>query len=95
MQIESALPPVIIRLNHKLRRYTLRALKLSQNHPIKIEIDCSISIVSQRKEEDLESNSSSKAIKKSIIQFERLIKSIFNLVDLKNLEYINHFYFAP
>src|SRR6201747_699630 len=29
MQLESALPPVIIRLNYKLRRYTLRALKLS------------------------------------------------------------------
>src|SRR6201747_180477 len=78
MQIESALPPVIIRLNHKLRCYTLRALKLSQNHPIKIEIDRAIELVSEKRELELESCSSSSSI-----------------TNLKNLEYINHFYFAP
>src|ERR1700710_716231 len=100
MQIESALPPVIIHLNHKLRQYTLRALKLSQNHPIKIEIDRAIKLVSEKRELELESYSSSSSSSKTTqkrtkIQFERLVKSIFDLTNLKNLEYINHFYFAP
>src|SRR6201747_1541725 len=102
MQIESALPPVIIRLNHKSRRYTLRALKLSQNHPIKIEIDRAIELVSEKRELELESSStlnssySSKTTqKRTKIHFEKLVESIFDLTNLKNLEYINHFYFAP
>ena len=65
MQIESALPPVIICLNHKLRCYTLRALKLSQNHPIKIEIDCAIELVSKKRELELESYSSSSSSSKT------------------------------
>src|ERR1700710_2689511 len=100
MQLESALPPVIIRLNHKSRCYTLRALKLSQNHPIKIEIDCAIELVSKKRELELESCSSSSSSSKTTqkrtkIYFERLVESIFDLTNLKNLEYINHFYFAP
>src|ERR1700710_2573116 len=100
MQLESALLPVIIRLNHKSRCYTLRALKLSQNHPIKIEIDRAIELVSKKRELELESYSSSSSSSKTTqkrtkIHFEKLVKSIFDLTNLKNLEYINHFYFAP
>src|ERR1700709_1463092 len=93
MQIESALPPIIICLNHKLRCYTLRALKLSQNHPIKIEIDCAIKLVSEKRASP--SPNSKTTQKRTKIQFERLVESIFDLTNLKNLEYINHFYFAP
>src|ERR1700710_229020 len=93
MQLESALPPVIIRLNHKLRCYTLRALKLSQNHPIKIEIDCAIELVSEKRASPGPNSKTTQ--KRTKIHFERLVESIFDLTNLKNLEYINHFYFTP
>ena len=38
MEVEAALPPPSIRLSTSIRKYAFRALKLSPNHPIKVEI---------------------------------------------------------
>jgi ribonuclease HI len=103
MQIESALPPVKVRLNHKIRCYTLRALKLSLNHPIKLEVNKAIKAIKEFKDElEISTNNSSISSynlnsknPQSQNHFIRLVESIYDLVDLKSLEYINHFYFAP
>ena len=103
MEIESALPPPIVRLNHSRRRYALRALKLSQNHPIRVEFESTIRKISGNLEQDLDTDTSSLnpnsqpkyTDREFEIQFERLVKSIYNLVDFTNLEPIKHFYFPP
>ena len=39
IEVESALAPPIIRLNHSRRRYAFRILKLSLKHPIRLEFE--------------------------------------------------------
>jgi len=48
IELEAALPPPQVRLNHKSRRYILRVLKLSSKHPVKELVD---KVVEQIKEE--------------------------------------------
>jgi hypothetical protein len=101
MEIEAALPPPSIRLNHSNRRYAFRALKLSKNHPIRVEFDRAIAkrleqelgLDSDYLSQDLISPSQSKVNNES--QIYRLLKSIYSLVDFSSLEVIKHFYFPP
>ncbi len=98
MELESALLPPIVRLNHSRRRYAFRALKLSLNHPIRVVFEntlCKIREESLELDSDSSSLSSNYIVSKSNIQFESLVKSIYNLVDLQDLEPIKHFYFPP
>jgi hypothetical protein len=100
MEIEAALPPPNIRLNHSNRHYVFRVLKLSQNHPIKVEFNKAIAKRSEN-ELFLGSDFSSKSISPSKpkdkfdSQIQRLLKSILPLIDLSSLEVIKHFYFPP
>jgi ribonuclease HI len=82
MELEAMLPPPNIRLNHINRRYMLRILKLSNNHPIKIEVDKAISKVQEN-------------MGTSLTQIESLVKSIATITDFTSLETIKHFYFSP
>jgi len=95
-ELESALLPPIIRLNHSQRRYVFRVLKLGLNHPIRAEFN---KITSCEPELDSLSDSSNNTSElnqlKNQTQIQRLIGSIRNLVDLETLEPIKHFYFAP
>jgi hypothetical protein len=101
MEIEAALPPPSIRLNHSNRRYAFRALKLSKNHPIRVEFDRAIAkrleqelgLDSDYLSQDLISPSQSKVNNES--QIYRLLKSIYLLIDFSSLEVIKHFYFPP
>jgi Reverse transcriptase (RNA-dependent DNA polymerase) len=101
MEVESAVLPIIVRLNHAQRRYALRILKLSQKHPVRVEFDKAIAVCELESDSSL-SDSSTPSIrasrqkkKKSQTQIQRLIGSIKDLVDLKTLEPIRHFYFPP
>ena len=77
MEVESALPPVIVRLNHSRRRYAFRALKLSLNHPVWVEFEKAIQVVSERLELELNNsldlNSQLSQTKLFKIQFENLV----------------------
>ena len=88
MELEAALPPPQIRLNHKSRRYILRVLKLSSKHPVKELVDKVVEDI--REEVQFEEFNPS-----STTQIESLVKSIYSLVDLDYLEEIRHFYFPP
>jgi hypothetical protein len=96
-ELESALLPPIIRLNHSQRRYAFRVLKLGLNHPVKAEFN---KILNCEPELDSLSDSSS-ALERTLnqpknqTQVQRLISSIKDLVDLDTLEPIRHFYFPP
>jgi hypothetical protein len=98
MEIESALPPPFIRLNHSNRRYAFRVLKQSQIYPIKVEFN---QLIAKRTElellgsdlSNLSLNSPSRFKFESQIQ--RLLKSISPLIDFPSLEIIKHFYFLP
>jgi ribonuclease HI len=98
MEIESALPPPFIRLNHSNRHYAFRVLKQSQFHPIKVEFN---QLIAKRTElellgsdlSNLSLNSPSRFKFESQIQ--RLLKSISPLIDFPSLEIIKHFYFPP
>jgi ribonuclease HI len=104
MELEAALPPVVVRLDHSRRRYAFRALKLAKNHPIRVEFESVICAISERPIDlghgsdassevtDLPPNCQAIA---SNSQFESLVKSIYNLVDFQNLEPIRHFHFPP
>ena len=98
MEVESAVLPIIVRLNHAQRRYTLRILKLSQKHPIRAEFNKALAVCKLESDSSL-SDSSSPSLRasrqKNQTQVQRLIGSIKDLVDLKTLEPIRHFYFPP
>ena len=89
IELEAALPLPYIRLNYKSRRYLLRVLKLSSEHPVKGLVN---RVVDQIREEVqfedcFDPNSTT--------QIESLVKSIYSLVDLDSLEEIRHFHFPP
>ena len=83
MEVEAALPPPSIRLSTSIRKYAFRALKLSPEHPINVEMK-SITQVTTKK-----------TIKKQPTQLERINGSIQGLVDVKSLERIKHFKYPP
>ena len=101
MELESALLPPIVRLNHSRRRYAFRALKLGLNHPIRANFEEALNTITENYESDLNSDSNSSiritttSSKKQDTSFESLVKSINNLVDLQDLEPIRHFFFPP
>ena len=97
MEIEAALPLPNIRLNHSNRRYALQALKLSKNHLIKVKFNKAIA---KRQDQELGLNSdylsqglTSPSTVNIKSQFNRLLNSIYLLVDLLSLKDIKHFYF--
>ena len=89
MELESALPPPNIRLNHSNRHYMLRALKLSDSHPIRVEVTKAFEKIS----ESLENDDQIQDFRPES-QIENLAKSIYSLVDIASLEPIVHYYFA-
>jgi ribonuclease HI len=94
MELEGALLPTIARLNHIRRRYALRVLKLSLNHPIRIIFNKAISklegsIYNSDSSSDLDTSS------KPLVQFDYIVNSIYHLIDLSSLEEIRHYYFPP
>jgi hypothetical protein len=102
IEVELALAPPIIRLNHSRHRYAFRILKLSLKHPIRLEFEKFFQ--RSRDLEVIESDIDSiyslntdlkrdRLAKKS--QIETIVDSISNLVDPRDLETIRHFYFAP
>ncbi len=102
MEVELALLPPIIRLNHSRRRYALRILKLSLNHPIRLEFEKSFQRSKQLESIDSDIDSiyslntdlvRDRMAKMS--QIEIIVDSIRDLIDPKDLETIRHFYFAP
>ena len=86
LELEAALPPLNIRLNHTSRRYILRALKLSKKHPIRLEVEKVITGVEE--EYDLIGN-----LPKSNTTILSLVFLIFHIINLNTLEVIRHFYF--
>jgi ribonuclease HI len=103
MELESALLPPIVRLNHNSRRYIVRALKLSPKHPIKAIIDniyykINSSLLENSESDSSESNftTTSRPTKfKPDTSLEGLLYSIYSLFDIEDLEPIKHFYFSP
>ena len=102
MEVESALLPPIIRLNHSRRRYALRILKLSLNHPIRLEFEKSFQRSKQLESIDSDIDSiyslntdlvRDRTAKMS--QIEIIVDSIKELIVPKDLETIRHFYFTP
>ena len=92
MELESALPSPIVRLNHNQRQYALRILKLSNNHLIKAKFnEYSTKLVD---DPDLDFENISQ-ISKNPTQIKRILDSINNIVEFGNLEPIKHFFFAP
>ncbi len=91
MELESALAPPNIRLNHINRRYILRVLKLSNTHPIREEVNKLIPGI----QDEILQNQDQNFNWKSNTQIEGLVKSIYNIVDLTSLETIKHYYFTP
>ena len=88
-ELESALVPPNIRLNHNSRRYIFRALKLSNTHPIKLEVNKAIAGIRDELDRPQGYNTRSKT------QIESLVRSIYDTIDLTSLEKIRHFYFGP
>ena len=99
MELEAALLPPIVRLNHSNRRYMFRALKLSLSHPIRAELEKII--LSFRLDQNpslnlsLDLNRPLKRIKPKKTTFYGLVESIYDIIDFTNLEPIRHFYFSP
>ena len=93
MELEAALPPPIVRLNHNQRRYAFRILKLSNNHPVRAKFN-EYSALADSLDLEIELESTSQVSKKPT-QIERLLESISNILDLSSLEPIKHFYFPP
>jgi ribonuclease HI len=99
--VESALLPPIVRLNHNQRRYAFRILKLSNSHPVKAkfnEYTTSLDYFgSSSSASELGSPIANPKRKerKGLTQIQRLLGSISNIVDLDSLEPIRHFFFAP
>src|SRR5882762_2123319 len=102
MEVESALLPPIIRLNHSRRRYAYRILKLSLKHPVRLEFEKSFQRSKQL--ESIDSNidsiySLNTDLKRDrmakMSQIEIIVDSIRDLIDPKDLETIRHFYFTP
>lgn len=99
--VESALLPPIVRLNHNQRRYAFRILKLSNSHPVKAKFNEYTTSL-----DHFGSSSSASELgspianlkrkeRKGLTQIQRLLGSISNIVDLDSLEPIRHFFFAP
>jgi predicted transcriptional regulator len=102
MEVESALVPLIIRLNYSRRRYAFRILKLSLKHSVRLEFEKSF-----QRSSDLEAIDSDidsiYSLNTDLVrdhtakmsQIEIIVNSIKDLIDPKDLEPIRHFYFAP
>ena len=102
MEVESALVPPIIRLNHSRRRYAFRILKLSLKHPVRLEFEKSFQRSSDLEviDSDIDSiYSLNTDLKRDRIakmsQIEIIVDSIKDLIDPKDLEPIRYFYFTP
>jgi hypothetical protein len=80
MEIDSAIPPVAIRLNTTIREYVFRLAKLSPNHSVNL---WAINKTSLRPN----------LIRP--IQLERISRSILGLVDKASLERLSYFKFTP
>ena len=87
MELEAAILPPYIRLNHSSRRYIFCALKLSPRHPIRETVNKAINRINEETQ-DLEDFNPD-----STTQVESLVKSIYPLINLNTLEEIKHFYF--
>lgn len=102
MELEAALPPPNIRLNHHNRRYAFRILKLSSNHPVNKEFKKSISLIDEEAELE-DALYSDESVNSELIEIRNrkptqiinLINSIYHLIDFNQLELIKHFYFPP
>jgi hypothetical protein len=92
MELESALPSLIVRLNHNQRQYALRILKLNNNHPVRTKFNKYSTKLVDDLDLDFENTSQ---ISKNPTQMERILESISNIVDFSSLEPIRHFFFAP
>ena len=86
IEVESALPPVAVRLNTNIRQYAFRMLKISPKHPINSEIS---------KYQELQDNELLGAKCTKPIQIERIYTSIMGLVDYSTLEVLQHFKYGP
>ena len=102
IEVELALVPPIIRLNHSRRRYAFRILKLSLKHPIRLAFEKSFQRSRDLEviESDIDSiyslNTDLKRDRMAkMSQIEIIVNSIRDLIDPKDLETIRHFYFAP
>ena len=89
MELEAAILPLYIRLNYSSRRYMLRALKLSQRHPIRDLVDKAINRIKEEIQDQEAYNPN------STTQVESLVKLIYPLIDLDTIKEIKHFYFPP
>ncbi len=92
MEVESALPPPDIRLNHSIRRYAFRLRLLSLNHPIRAKYTEITNPELYYISDSSESTSISISPK---FQLDTIIKSISSLVDFSSLEPIIPYYFPP
>ena len=102
MEVESALVPPIIRLNHSRRRYAFRILKYSLKHLVRLEFEKSFQRSKQLEsiDSDIDSIYSLNTDlvrdrKAKMSQVEIIVDSIKGLIDPKDLETIRHFYFPP
>lgn len=87
-ELEAALPPPHIRLNHASRRYIHRALQLSSKHPIRHEVGRAITEADEIVE-------LVEALPKADTTISSLVNSIYPLFDFESLERIRPFYFPP
>ena len=79
LELESAIPPVKVRLQATVRRYAFRLAKLSDNHPVNRYF----------------ATVGSRAQDSKPTQLDRIRESIEGIVDMSKLEPIRHFHFAP
>ena len=79
MEVEAALQPPSVRLNANIRKYAIRTMKLAPKHPVNQEL----------------SNLLNRPTPKLPVQLERSRASIQDLVDLDDLEPLQHFKFPP
>ena len=82
-EVESALLPPQIRLNHNIRQYAFRLAKLSKKHPINLEWDNN-RLLEQQNNRPF----------KSTLQLDRIVDSISQFIDT-DIEEIRPFHFAP
>ena len=85
MKVEAALPPPKVRLNSATRAYAFRLLKIFSNYPINIATNL---ILNPQKPPRRE-------ITKGTLQLINIYNSIKDLYCKKDLESIQHYYFAP
>ena len=82
MEIDSAIPPIVVRLTSTIRQYAFRLAKLAPSHPVNLWATTKLSPTPRTRQARL-------------IQLEQISRSIQGLVDEASLEPISHFKFAP